>query len=798
MTPHFPLRRLATTAMALMACCATLYAQTNLYVSPDGKPRGRGTLKSPYSSLRQAYAAARQSGGDVTIYLRGGHYTLDTTLVITPDGTPGHHSLTISSYPGEKATLSGGHRLRTAWQPYERGIMMTHIDGTPVMDMLIVNGESRPMARYPNYDSTAVRFNGTSAAATAPERTRRWQHPETGYLHAMHASDWGDFHYRITGRNADGSLRLEGGWQNNRPAPLHAQNRMVENIFEELDAPGEWFYDQATATLYYYPLPGEDIATATFETPQLRHLIELRGSAQQPVRRVTLRDLALTLTVRTFMEHYEPLLRSDWTVYRGGAVVMEGTEDCHVSDCDLYNLGGNAVFFSNYNRGSGIGGCHIRQIGASAVCFVGNPKAVRSPSFQYGQSVAEADIDRTPGPIGNDFPEDCYAEDNLIHHIGRTEKQVTGVELSMCHAITVGHNTIYHTPRAGINVSEGTWGGHVIEYNDVFETVMETGDHGAFNSWGRDRFWNPDRRKMDDLAAREPALILADAVDCTVLRHNRFRCDRGWDIDLDDGSTNYYIYGNLCLSGGLKLREGFYRHVENNILVNNTFHPHVWFANSGDVFTHNIVMTPYRPIGISHWGTELDYNIFTDSTALSTVRQAGTDAHSIVCAANFVNPQAGDYRLADVTAAARCGFRNFSQTDFGVRPERLRRLAAQPVFSTPISSTRTSTGTQARWAGLTIKTLEGLGERSATGMDSERGVYIVGVDPLDSPLRDLLRPGDVILKVGDRATDNLDGFKAAIKEGVGGGDQTFTIFRNQSTMTVSVPRAVVTANATVK
>jgi hypothetical protein len=34
---------------------------------------------------------------------------------------------------------------------------------------------------------------------------------------------------------------------------------------------------------------------------------------------------------------------------------------------------------------------------------------------------------------------------------------------------------------------------------------------------------------------------------------------------LDDGSSNYQIYNNLCLNGGIKLREGFYRTVENNI-----------------------------------------------------------------------------------------------------------------------------------------------------------------------------------------------------------------------------------------
>ena len=28
----------------------------------------------------------------------------------------------------------------------------------------------------------------------------------------------------------------------------------------------------------------------------------------------------------------------------------------------------------------------------------------------------------------------------------------------------------------------------MIEFNDVFDTVKETGDHGSFNSWGRDRY----------------------------------------------------------------------------------------------------------------------------------------------------------------------------------------------------------------------------------------------------------------------------------------------------------------------
>lgn len=107
---------------------------------------------------------------------------------------------------------------------------------------------------------------------------------------------------------------------------------------------------------------------------------------------------------------------------------------------------------------------------------------------------------------------------------------------------------------------------------------------------------------MAQIVCEHPALILADIVNPIIIRHNRLRCDRGWDIDLDDGSSNYQIYDNLCLNGGIKLREGFYRTVANNILINNTLHPHLWFKNNGDVFSHNIVMTEYKPINLNGWG----------------------------------------------------------------------------------------------------------------------------------------------------------------------------------------------------
>lgn len=773
----------------LVASALTLSAQNAFYVSPTGDDARSGDKSAPFRSIERGLRAARNAKGETIVYLREGVYRLQRPIVFTSADGGASKPLTVKAYGNETVVLTGGVTLKTAkWQPYRDGVMRTRLHGAPeTIDRLFVNGALRSLARFPNYDSTAVRFNGTSADATSPERVKRWKRPEGGFVHAMHVSDWGDFHYRITGKDDAGNLKLEGGWQNNRRSGLHKHNRMVEGVFEELDAPGEWFFDRASGYLYYMPLAGERLSDAGFETPVLKHLVEFRGTDSQPVSHIRLQGLKLTQTARTFMEKYEPLLRSDWMIYRGGAVLLEGTEDCSIGDCDLYDLGGNAVFFSGYNRRATVRGSHFSRIGASAVCFVGNADAVRSPSFEYGQYVNPVDLDRTIGPKSENYPAHCSVEDNLIHNIGLCEKQITGVELSMSSHITVSHNTIYDTPRAGINVSEGTWGGHVIEHNDVFDTVKETGDHGAFNSWGRDRFWHPNRSVMDSLTAADPQVILLDACSPTTLRHNRFRCDRGWDIDLDDGSSNYRIYDNLCLNGGIKLREGFYRIVENNIMINNSFHPHVWFGRSGDVFTRNLVMTPYRPIQVSRWGTEIDYNIFTDSVALKDARAKGLDAHSVVCTPKFHNPTVGNYRIDnDQTEVFLTGFRNFDMDDFGVLSPRLKLLARKPVFPIPAYQSESDVEKVVSWLGCNLKSLTTLSERSATGMDTERGVYVVSVDALNSPLRDYFKPNDVILKWDGNRIDNLQDLLKATRTKSNKAHKVI-VFRMQKAQTVTIP-----------
>ncbi|SHM73533.1 right-handed parallel beta-helix repeat-containing protein [Mucilaginibacter sp. OK098] len=767
-----------------LLCPVRLFSQVNYFVSSHGSDTNPGTLVKPFASISSAVEKARGQSGKINVCLMGGTYRLDRPVIFTgQDSRQNGSTLTLTSYKKQKVIVTGGAVLHLKWAPYKDGIWKADVAQNVQFDELFVNGQLQHMARYPNYDPSAHYLGGTVEDVLSPQRIARWKSPEGGYVHALHPSQWGDVHYRITGKNDKGELVLEGGWQNNRRMGMSEKHRFVENVFEELDTANEWYYDKNAKTLYYFPPAGLDPKAATFETPQLASLFEFRGTETKPVRNITVSGLIITQTARTFMQNKEPLLRSDWTIYRGGAVTYEGAVNCKLVNCTLDNVGGNAVFFSKYNRNCAVSECQISDAGASAVCFVGDPGAVRSPSFEYNEFVPLSKMDRTPGPKTNNYPKDCSVYDNLMFNIGLVEKQSGGVELSMCQNITVSHNTIYDVPRAGINVSEGTWGGHVIEYNDVFNTVKETGDHGAFNSWGRDRYWHPDKKRLDSIVAAYPDWTLLDVVRPIILRNNRFRCDHGWDIDLDDGSSNYIIYNNLCLNGGIKLREGVNRVVENNIMINNTFHPHVWFKNSNDIFRHNIVGAGYLPIGISVWGKEVDYNVFPDSASLSEAQARGTDIHSVSVPQVFENPAKGDFRLKANDDAFSVGFKNIAMDRFGVVSPRLKAIAKQVDFPLVVVQGPSVDSEIVDFMGAKVKKLATLGERSATGMDDIRGVLVISIIP--GRANAFFQANDVIISLNSVPTNSLKELQKA-RMSVIATSAEIVIFRNQRAYTKRV------------
>ncbi len=230
------------------------------YVSPAGNDANPGTLEKPFATLQRAQQAARQKHGDV--FLRGGTYYLSATRSCSPREDSGTKDAPVifQNYQDEQPVISGGVRLeKLDWQPFTNGIFQAQVPADLQTEEIFVNGERQILARYPNFDPKAQYFDGFTSGADIKRRAARWADPAGGYLHAMHPALWGDFTWRITGKDANGNLTKEGGWQNNRGGGINERIQFVENIFEELDAPGEWFLNSKTHTLYFYPPAGLDL-----------------------------------------------------------------------------------------------------------------------------------------------------------------------------------------------------------------------------------------------------------------------------------------------------------------------------------------------------------------------------------------------------------------------------------------------------------------------------------------------------------------------------------------------------------
>ncbi len=142
---------LASSGILMQPC----YGQNNIYVSNSGNDKNDGTFKHPVQHLETALSkASGYINNDVVVILRSGIYPLQKTIEITPDNFK-ERSLTLSSYPNERVTITGSSKIKPIWQPYKGHIVKARLSVDFAADQLFINGKSLPMARYPNFDSSA-------------------------------------------------------------------------------------------------------------------------------------------------------------------------------------------------------------------------------------------------------------------------------------------------------------------------------------------------------------------------------------------------------------------------------------------------------------------------------------------------------------------------------------------------------------------------------------------------------------------------------------------------------------------
>jgi len=680
-------------AIALLAVAAALFYEQRalkpvqacgcgegvaIYVSPKGSDAWGGRLPEPspdgrdgpLATLEKALEVARklkaEVGGPVRIVLRGGVYRIERPVVLGPEdsgcsGCP----LVIEAYPGEVPVISGGKPVSGFEEVVVNGVRAwaARVPAGWRFKQLFVNGERRYRARLPKegffykvVEVPAYRgrrleelglFEGADSFVCRSGDVRQWRNLEDVEVVILHF--W--IEERISIESFDPSSNLVKLKQKtvfvvrDGFAP-QGPRYYLENVFEALSEPGEWYLDRE-GKLYYVPKQGEDPAAAEVVAPAVAwRLLELRGDPQRGrfVENVVIRGLVF--------EHadWDYVLSPQAAVNVPGAIYMEGARNVVLENCTVRHVGGYAVEVGPGCRGVRIAGCELYDLGAGGV-KVGT------------QHVPKAEWERV---------EFVDVEGNSIRECGRVFHSAVGVWVGQARFVRVLRNRIRDLYYTGVSVG-WTWGygESFASYNLVEGNVIHDVGKGLLSDMG---------------GVYTLGVQPGTAVRCNVIYNVSAYQYGGWGIYLDEGSSYITVEGNLVYDTS---HGGFHQHYGRfNVVRDNVFA----FGREANVvlsrgepgqlaftFERNVVLSNGSPVFVGGYAQDFssrnvisDRNVFWDlggrlvicreqrsgrTYTLEEWRSLGYDALSLVENPSFVDPLARDFRLRENSPLLKLGFR---------------------------------------------------------------------------------------------------------------------------------------------
>jgi len=728
----FPTTMLAGCVVIVVSCCMGVpcYAQPapkepaqapgiTLYVAANGNDLWSGTAAEPnlsasdgpFATLHRARDAVRalrtsESGksAPVTVMIRGGVFFLEETLVLeASDGGTREAPVVWRAYPGEKPVLSGGFVL-DGWTEYKDAILRAELpearEGKVQTRQLFYRGQRQRRARWPKFDASnplrggwafpegSVPNYGMRAVRFKPDAfPRRWAKPHEGEVNIFVGHGWCnnivpireiDYDKRIIWL-ARATMNLDcPPWFTG--IPLGSGSRFfVENILEELSAPGEWCISASEGACYFWPPEGAP-AGGDVVIPRLDCLVRIENTQW-----ITLSGITFTQTTtgddyhRSRLEGYGAMFPQQGWAYCGEALYLRGAAHCTIEECLFDQVGGNAIYLERENRRNVIRRNEIAYAGANAVVLIG---------------------DRAFHPMFNEV------EDNHIHHAGALINYVAGVFLGVSDGNVIAHNSIHDMPHHAINLGSNGIGRNYVEYNEIRRVCLEIADTGAINSW-----MDVPGPWIEEYAERSGHVIrnnLIVDVPGAVVENSEVVDDittRG--IYLDDCTSNCLVSGNVIIRAGMgfPIHGGKHNIVENNIVLECRMglfacdYPPLRRGNEkikgmfrGNRFARNIVSTSHpnaRAYLFHAWTGDVlaycDENLLhfvapkalrvdweahpggLDRSTFDEWRAMGFDRYSLTEDPKFVDPAAEDVRLQPDSPALKLGFRPIDISNVGIR-----------------------------------------------------------------------------------------------------------------------------------
>ncbi len=306
-----------------------------IYVSPDGNDANPGTQASPVATLAHARDLVRKLNtnmtGDITVFLTGGVHRLTAPLVLdaSDSGTNGHDVI-YQAVQGQSPVVSGGVRI-TGWkqidakknlwsapapasisnkrQLYVDGVRAHRTHARPPVSLSITDtgftASASTLAGWRNPTDIEMVWTGGDTLWSEKNTANpgAWTEPRCpiasiqGTAITMAEPCWSNDTKRIkfpSNQNGGRTVNLVGG------GAVATVPEYIENAFELLGAPGEWYLDRTGKTFYYVPRPGEDLTTADVEAPVLETLVSGAGTASAPVHNLVFSGLQFSYATWLF------------------------------------------------------------------------------------------------------------------------------------------------------------------------------------------------------------------------------------------------------------------------------------------------------------------------------------------------------------------------------------------------------------------------------------------------------------------------------------------------------------------
>ncbi|GAA2235480.1 hypothetical protein GCM10010413_39160 [Promicromonospora sukumoe] len=501
--------------LADAAAVATSAKCQQLYVSPSGDDRGKGTAKDPFKTVEGARDHIREKGlnrdsrqrCDITVNLAAGEYPVTETIGFTEqDSGGGGHQVIYRSSDGPGAANLVGAEEVTGWEEYQDGIYKTQFDADKQFYTLFEDGERSELARYPNRTSEDTQAPYLFSVLGEPEKeaVRSWLYwadgdwdpawddtPENNPLKDAQVTVWSGGSWSwftdtvpIIGQDYRKNFATLKHWTRYAMVNSRSGSRYyLQNAMAFLDQPGEYYVDREAGELYY--IPRGDIDDVTIMRPTVAKVVDVKGASPE--------DRAHDITFDGIGVQYSDFV--DW--YRAGWISAGDSGDAHKypeydRQIEMPRNRFGAITLEN-TSGITLTGMHVRDTG-----FMGVYALFANDHLTVEDSLLEnlgADGIKVEGgwPGEGDLSHEHTFRNLYIHHVGElVPGDASGIELMSTGNNTVEHVHVRNSARYGISLEsrpevkdgEQYTDNNTFRYIRIDEAGLDSGDMGAFYTYG--------------------------------------------------------------------------------------------------------------------------------------------------------------------------------------------------------------------------------------------------------------------------------------------------------------------------